>query len=108
MGRAFKVGGRVLKLIQVLQYLNLTLLNIIFFSLLTFTEALQAEQKQIVGLMIMQMLMLFMAGQEVIRGSNAKVLKGGLFRTEATNGAYLYNFSSNNWGFRSIKTTVSL
>ena len=47
-----------------LQYLNLTLLNIIFFSLLTFTEALQAEQKQIVGLMIMQMLMLFMAGQE--------------------------------------------
>lgn len=41
-------------------------------------------------------------------GSNSQVLKGGLYRTEQNSGGYFYNFSSNTWGFSSIKTTVSL
>lgn len=41
-------------------------------------------------------------------GSNAQVLKGGLYRTEQNSGGYFYNFSNNTWGLSSIKTTVSL
>ena len=61
IGRAFKVGGKVTETDSGVTIFES---NTTKFSLLTFTEALQAEQKQIVGLMIMQMLMLFMAGQE--------------------------------------------
>lgn len=41
-------------------------------------------------------------------GSNARVLKGNTFRTENNSGGYLYNFSQNTWGYKSIQTTVSL
>ena len=64
IGRAFKVGGKVTETDSGVTIFESNTTKYYLFSLLTFTEALQAEQKQIVGLMIMQMLMLFMAGQE--------------------------------------------
>lgn len=64
IGRAFKVGGKVTETDSGVTIFESNTTKYYLFQFTNFYGSTQAEQKQIVGLMIMQMLMLFMAGQE--------------------------------------------
>ena len=108
IGRAFKVGGKVTETDSGVTIFESNTTKYYLFQFTNFYGSTASRTEADSWINDYANAHVIYGGTGKLYGSNAKVLKGGLFRTEATNGAYLYNFSSNNWGFRSIKTTVSL
>ena len=91
IGRAFKVGGKVTETDSGVTIFESNTTKYYLFQFTNFYGSTASRTEADSWINDYANAHVIYGGTGKLYGSNAKVLKGGLFRTEATNGAYLYN-----------------